>query len=556
MSNVLTIFFCGTSAYSEQSEDTNNTAYFQGELVATLFKNCRGLPYIDKLIFDGPGSGNKRENEKWIQSDKPNQTYGGVTGAGWENNVKAAVTVALAHVNIGTYTNRKGKEVNEQVLPYWIPDMQRQKCKDCGNNFGPFTRKHHCRRCGEIFCSACLPKDKDVKHVITDKYTLPNANAYIALKPGKVKVCKSCFEKKEGDFLEQLNQKNDTGPNQSYIQELRNNIAEYRNKQPLTTINLIGWSRGGVTCIMFANACAEIEELKYININIFTLDPVPGYGSGGFDDSRCTLKNNVWNYHSMIAENEVTAIFAPVIPKTADTTATVYNTIPGSHVTLVGSAAMHGGGAIIEGDPGYGCTGVGSNFKRWAELIGKDESGTDTLTLHEPAIITRDLAEKALEVWGTELDNKLSLNDTVKLQYYDSMIKKKVDFENVKRILGIPIRQGSWFNLGTVCRDVLVKDRKGKTGYVSLTDIKRLSGGFYVNKDHGKTVMTVFPQLANIITKCNNYTPDTKASFQRSLAKLADALGPISDQVGIKHICKDLYLKIKDAWLLKNPKVK
>jgi hypothetical protein len=204
MSNTLTIFFCGTGA---TSQGVQNPDYHSGELVATLYQNCSGISYIDKVIFDGPGSGNLRENEKWIESDNRTKAMGIARGWGWENNVQAAVTVALAHVNIGTYVNRKGQRVKEEHLPYWVPDMQRQECQDCGKGFGTFTRKHHCRRCGEIFCSACLPKDMDIKHVITDKYTLPNANAYIALKPGTVKVCRICSTKKESDFVKQLKQK-------------------------------------------------------------------------------------------------------------------------------------------------------------------------------------------------------------------------------------------------------------------------------------------------------------------------------------------------------------
>lgn len=34
----------------------------------------------------------------------------------------------------------------------WIADNLRNACKQCGKAFGTFTRKHHCRLCGDIFC--------------------------------------------------------------------------------------------------------------------------------------------------------------------------------------------------------------------------------------------------------------------------------------------------------------------------------------------------------------------------------------------------------------------
>lgn len=40
----------------------------------------------------------------------------------------------------------------------WKPDAQATKCEKCSVNFTFMTRKHHCRRCGGIFCDACTKK--------------------------------------------------------------------------------------------------------------------------------------------------------------------------------------------------------------------------------------------------------------------------------------------------------------------------------------------------------------------------------------------------------------
>lgn len=477
MSDTLTIFFCGTCASSLDA--INHDIYHSGELVSTLYQNCSGISYIDKVIFDGPGSGNLRENEKWIESDHRWGISGVATGAGWENNVKAAITVTLAHVNIGTYVNRKGQKVKEEHLPYWVPDMQRQECQACGKGFGTFTRKHHCRRCGEIFCSACLPKDMDINHVITDKYTLPNANAYIALKPGTAKVCKICSTKKEDDFVKQLNQKDSIimVDKQSQIQQFRNQIAKHRIKQPLITINVICWSRGGVTCIMFANACAETEGLEKIQVNLFTLDPVPGYGSGVKDEHRCILRSNVKNYATVIQMDEVSRAFAPVIPQTDVTTSCHYITMPGRHGTGVGNAALDGNKR--------------KKGKTWKELF--DLKGTP-LTLEEPGEVTRALVEKFLEHWGTELDNKLELHAMKRFEIYEKMMKKEAQFRAQRKVTYTVGCQGSIF--GPNCRDVLVGG-----GYKPLNEIERLQSGFFINSDHETIGLMLFPELDNIYSK-------------------------------------------------------
>ncbi|KAK3088070.1 hypothetical protein FSP39_014286 [Pinctada imbricata] len=36
---------------------------------------------------------------------------------------------------------------------YWMPDSSCKECYDCGDKFTTFRRRHHCRICGQIFCS-------------------------------------------------------------------------------------------------------------------------------------------------------------------------------------------------------------------------------------------------------------------------------------------------------------------------------------------------------------------------------------------------------------------
>ncbi|PSN64956.1 hypothetical protein BS50DRAFT_601498 [Corynespora cassiicola Philippines] len=43
------------------------------------------------------------------------------------------------------------------VLPQWQPDADVSHCPVCKSQFTFFYRKHHCRKCGRVVCSACSP---------------------------------------------------------------------------------------------------------------------------------------------------------------------------------------------------------------------------------------------------------------------------------------------------------------------------------------------------------------------------------------------------------------
>jgi hypothetical protein len=50
---------------------------------------------------------------------------------------------------------KKEKEFKSIEPPRWQPNHVGKRCKMCAAKFGLFTRKHHCRVCGDIFCNPC-----------------------------------------------------------------------------------------------------------------------------------------------------------------------------------------------------------------------------------------------------------------------------------------------------------------------------------------------------------------------------------------------------------------
>lgn len=53
---------------------------------------------------------------------------------------------------------------NEQLSPFhldeppWTPDRETADCGRCRSKFDFITRRHHCRRCGRVYCSSCCSR--------------------------------------------------------------------------------------------------------------------------------------------------------------------------------------------------------------------------------------------------------------------------------------------------------------------------------------------------------------------------------------------------------------
>ena len=65
----------------------------------------------------------------------------------------------------------------------WIPDKSVDLCCECKSEFGMFNRKHHCRFCGKIFCSYCIPHLQWIPSM---------HDRYMAYKDQPQKCCNTC----------------------------------------------------------------------------------------------------------------------------------------------------------------------------------------------------------------------------------------------------------------------------------------------------------------------------------------------------------------------------
>lgn len=107
-------------------------------------------------------------------------------------------------------------------------------------------------------------------------------------------------------------------------------------------LNLVGFSRGGVSALKFAKSAAENSRVK--KINILNYDPVPG----NFDPvlhhgEYFKLNDKVNEYVGIYAEDERSYMFEPILPQTTSfNTRTLTVRVPGSHETMVGNIQVDG----------------------------------------------------------------------------------------------------------------------------------------------------------------------------------------------------------------------
>ena len=81
---------------------------------------------------------------------------------GSDTSVENSLSIRVAENFEGTATddtrdaNMGSKEnLGPPDRKYWMPDAVATTCYDCEAKFTTFRRRHHCRVCGQIFCSKC-----------------------------------------------------------------------------------------------------------------------------------------------------------------------------------------------------------------------------------------------------------------------------------------------------------------------------------------------------------------------------------------------------------------
>jgi hypothetical protein len=77
----------------------------------------------------------------------------------------------------------------------WKADSEKAACEKCNKPFSIMRRKHHCRRCGGLFCDACSAKKVDLAVALTEESRTGVGQHYATAKNvKKARVCDKCYE--------------------------------------------------------------------------------------------------------------------------------------------------------------------------------------------------------------------------------------------------------------------------------------------------------------------------------------------------------------------------
>uniref|UniRef100_A0A336MV61 CSON008086 protein n=1 Tax=Culicoides sonorensis TaxID=179676 RepID=A0A336MV61_CULSO len=176
----------------DDEEDTGILSQFVNKIsniVNTNYNSLSGYPSTSTNIETGEdgkkeGSGEnspkregdvKEKQEKVVlQPEKPDELPLDSESAAGRTplNVIRRISNLIAQKDNSLH-NYKDTDLHK----FWMPDSKSKECYECCQKFTTFRRKHHCRLCGQIFCSKCC------NQVVPGK---------IIMCSGDLKVCTYC----------------------------------------------------------------------------------------------------------------------------------------------------------------------------------------------------------------------------------------------------------------------------------------------------------------------------------------------------------------------------
>ena len=172
----------------------------------------------------------------------------------------------------------------------------------------------------------------------------------------------------------------------------------------IDTVNIVGWSRGAVTCLMMANKLFEVFE-DTININIFAVDPVPG-GYTSRAEEMIAIPPNVRNYLALLALDADGANF-----QATDRTTLKYLAPKSQH-----------------GKTGNPDSLNPQNIKPNVHFLPMPGNHSDLVNvnlshplLENGVVLCRYLAEQFLYKHGSFINIKTPLSDKQALEHYEAM---------------------------------------------------------------------------------------------------------------------------------------
>ena len=95
----------------------------------------------------------------------------------------------------------KNNSIYERRIHTWVKDETVLNCYNCNIEFNFYIRKHHCRKCGKIYCANCsnfwiqIPEFLNSPPKQNNIWSISTYLDYFNLNDSKERVCQKCFMK-------------------------------------------------------------------------------------------------------------------------------------------------------------------------------------------------------------------------------------------------------------------------------------------------------------------------------------------------------------------------
>jgi hypothetical protein len=153
-----------------------NDILVYGNIILSKKKyNCQHIMQLENISLQSvPDEGNLRNGWQIISPSKSFTVYAATATekSEWMSHINKCIQDLM--------TKHGRKSLAADPSPVWVPDSDAQVCMHCRKSeFSVINRRHHCRKCGIVCCSACASK----------RWVLPHQSS----KP--LRVCLTCYYK-------------------------------------------------------------------------------------------------------------------------------------------------------------------------------------------------------------------------------------------------------------------------------------------------------------------------------------------------------------------------
>ncbi|KAK2584922.1 hypothetical protein KPH14_002518 [Odynerus spinipes] len=220
-------------------------------LFSKFFSFARSSPNVeDAVVSPNNDEQSSSDSDSWKQSEStektPEEDSSSIINFPLDTHEGRSLPSVLKRIRniVASKSSNLKSYKDSQLRSYWMPDSVSKQCYECGERFTTFRRRHHCRVCGQIFCSKCCSDQIPGK---------------IMGCTGDLRVCTYCC-KVVLSYLQSFDMRSDLSADLKALQE--DLQVKYGNVSPLLTQKNLSECTEGETLISRKPSVGYMEE-KY-----------------------------------------------------------------------------------------------------------------------------------------------------------------------------------------------------------------------------------------------------------------------------------------------------